>query len=60
MEVMQNGWAIPTSQTDKAKKVVNKLKNLIRVLREWSKQLSNLAATISNTKEIIMLLDILE
>lgn len=45
---------------DKARRIVAKFKNLRRVLREWQKQLSNLAAIIANTKSCLLLLDTLE
>jgi hypothetical protein len=35
MNVMQHGWNLQVPQTDKAKKLVAKLKNLRRVLKEY-------------------------
>jgi hypothetical protein len=37
-----------------------KLKNLRRVLREWHKQNPNLASSIANTKELILMIDTFE
>lgn len=44
----------------KQKNLIAKFKNLRRVLRMWQSQISNLATTISNTKLLIALLDIME
>jgi hypothetical protein len=33
MQVMAHGWSVPTFQSDKAKVMIAKLKNLRRVLR---------------------------
>jgi hypothetical protein len=44
----------------RAKKITAKFKDLRRVLRAWHSQLSNLTATITNTKNVLMFLDILE
>jgi hypothetical protein len=38
----------------------SKLKNLRRVLREWHKQNPNLASSIANTKELILMIDTFE
>jgi hypothetical protein len=35
MNVMQHGWNLQVPHTDKAKKLVAKLKNLRRVLKEY-------------------------
>lgn len=58
--IMEHGWSIPVQTEDKAKKVMARFKNLRRVLKQWQKQLSNLANTISNNKVILLLLDTLE
>jgi hypothetical protein len=57
---MAHGWSIPTHFSDKTNNLGAKLKNLRRVLSEWHKQISNLASTIANSKELILLVDILE
>jgi molecular chaperone GrpE (heat shock protein) len=59
-QVMDHAWKVPTTHTDKARRIVAKFKNLRRVLRAWQKQLSNLATTITNNKRILLLLDTLE
>jgi hypothetical protein len=58
--VMSHGWNVATVQGDNAKNIIAKFKNLRRVLRAWHSQLSNLAATITNNKNVLMLLDTLE
>jgi hypothetical protein len=60
MDVMSHGWNILTQIEDKAKILGAKFKTLRRVLRLWHSQLSNLAATISNNKLMLYLLDNLE
>jgi hypothetical protein len=60
MQVMAHGWNAPTSQSDKAKIMTAKHKNLRRVLRAWQLQLSNLSTTISNNKVVLSFLDMLE
>jgi hypothetical protein len=60
MAVMQHGWEVPVFLQDVAKRLVAKFKNLIRVLKNWYTQLSNLAATITNNKLIMQFLDSLE
>jgi hypothetical protein len=35
MQVMEHGWNVPTSQTNNAKALTAKFKNLRRVLRAW-------------------------
>lgn len=48
---MHHGWNVSVPHADKAKRVVAKFKNLRRVLGSWQKKLSNLAATIANTRD---------
>jgi hypothetical protein len=60
MQVIEHGWSVPTFQSDKAKVMTAKLKNLRRVLRAWQFQLSNLSTTISNNKVVLCFLDMLE
>lgn len=40
MSVVQHGWGLPTTQTDAAKKITEKFKNLRRVLKAWKSQLT--------------------
>jgi hypothetical protein len=58
--ILQHGWNLPTQQSDKAKNINAKFKNLRRVLRAWKLQLPSLGKTIQNCKEIILFLDIME
>jgi hypothetical protein len=58
--VLQHGWNIPVSTQYKAKILGAKLKNLRRVLKCWQSNLPNLAATISNNKIALFLLDSME
>lgn len=58
--IVQHGWSLPTWQTDKAKIITAKFKNLIRVLKAWHLQLSNLKATIANVKLVLSFLEMLE
>jgi hypothetical protein len=60
MGVLQYGWSIPVSSQDKEKLLGAKFKNLRRVLRSWQSNLSNLAATLSNNKLVLFLLDSME
>jgi hypothetical protein len=53
-------WNLPTQQSDKAKNINAKFKNLRRVLKAWKLQLPSLGKTIQNCKEIILFLDIME
>lgn len=55
LQVVQHGWSIPTNQTDKAKALAAKFKNLRRVLKAWQQQISSLANRIKNTKLNIIL-----
>jgi hypothetical protein len=57
---MSHGWNMATLQRDKAKNITAKFKNLRRVLRAWRSQLLNLATTITNNKNVLMLLNTLE
>lgn len=60
MDLIQQGWTAFTPIQDKARRLVAKFKILRKMLREWKSKVSNLAATISNTKAIILMLDTLE
>jgi hypothetical protein len=60
MDIVTHGWNIPVHQTDKAKCLSAKFKNLRRVLKSWQSQLSNLKSNIANVKLILGLLDVLE
>jgi hypothetical protein len=60
MDIVAHGWNLPVFQTDKAKCLSAKFKNLQRVLKAWQLQLSNLKSNIDNVKLIMGLLDVLE
>jgi hypothetical protein len=60
LAVVAHGWSVPTFQTDSAKILSAKFKNLRRVLKSWQSQLSNLKVNIANVKSVLILLGILE
>jgi hypothetical protein len=57
---MTNASNIPVLQSDKAKKIGAKFKNLRRILKFWQSQLSNLKVTTQNNKMLLLLLDLME
>jgi hypothetical protein len=59
-DVLQHGWSLLVSQSDKAKKISAKFKNLRRVFKAWQSQLPNLPKTTQNCKDVILFLDVLE
>jgi hypothetical protein len=60
MQIMEHGWNLPNSQTDLAKSLGSKFKNLRKVLRQWHNSTQSLAKTIDNNKMVINLFDSLE
>lgn len=60
MAIVQYGWSLDTGQTDKAKIISAKFKNLKRVLNAWHSELSSLKTNIDNVKIILYFLEILE
>jgi len=60
LQVVQRGWSILTFQTDVAKNLTAKFKNLRRVLKTWQRNISSLSANISNVKLILSLMELLE
>jgi len=60
LQVVQHGWSILTFQTDVAKNLTAKFKNLRRVLKTWQRNISSLLANISNVKLILSLMELLE
>ena len=60
LDVVQHGWTLPTNQTDCAKIISAKFKNLRRVIRTWQAHLSSLKANITNVKLVLSFLSILE
>ena len=60
LNVVQHGWTLPTFQSDPAKVITAKFKNLRRVIRAWQAQLSNLKANIANVKLVLSFLGLLE
>ena len=60
MDVVRHGWNLPTFQTDKAKVISTKFKNLRRVLKAWQAQLSSLKGNIENVKLVLWLFHLFE
>jgi len=60
LQVVSQGWSLPTSQTDAAKSLMAKFKNLRRVLKAWQKHISSLSANIDNVKLVLSLMELLE
>jgi hypothetical protein len=60
LQTIENGWNLPNNQTNKAKRMVYKLKSLRKILRQWHQQLRNLARTIDHNKTGILFLNTLE
>jgi len=60
LQIAQQGWNEVSSQTDKAKLVTAKFKNLRKVLRAWQQQLSGLKKILSHVKTVISLLETIE
>jgi hypothetical protein len=60
LAVVAHGWAVPTYQTDSAKNLSAKFKNLRRILKAWQSQIYNLKANIANVQSVLILLGILE
>lgn len=58
--VLQHACSLPTQQTNSAKIVTARFKSLRRVLKDWQKQLPNMASTIQTCKDLILFLDVLE
>jgi hypothetical protein len=56
LTMVQQGWYAPPHITDMAKLITAKFKNLRKVLKAWSRSLSNLKLIISNVKLILSLL----
>jgi hypothetical protein len=55
-----HGWSLPTFQTDAAKNMMAKFKNLRRVLKAWKKHISSLSANIEKVNLILSLMELLE
>jgi hypothetical protein len=60
MDFVRYGWSLPTFQTDKAKTLITKFKNLRRVSRAWQALLSSLKRNIKNVKLTLWLFSLLE
>ena len=60
LDVVQHGWSIPIDQTDKAKIISAKFKNLRRVIKAWQTNLSSLKQNIANVKLVLSLLTMIE
>lgn len=51
--LVQQAWSAPTPETDAAKIITSKFKNLRKVLKDWQRNLSNLKLTIENVKLVL-------
>jgi hypothetical protein len=60
MPVMQHGWNVAAEHMDSGKRLMDKFKNLRRILRCWYTQISNLASSIQNNKLVLNFLDTIE
>ena len=60
LNVVQHGLSLPTHQSDCAKIISAKFKNLRRVIRSWQTHLSSLKANIANVKLVLSFLAVLE
>lgn len=60
LEQVQQGWFSPVFHSDAAKRLTAKFKNLRKVLKDWSRSLSNLQQTIDNVKLVLNFLNFLE
>ena len=60
MDEVRHGWSIPTQQSDVAKVISAKFKNLRRVLKAWQVQLSSLKDNIENVKLVLWLIQLVE
>jgi hypothetical protein len=56
----QQSWEEINCQTDKAKTITAKFKNLRKSLRSWQKNLSGLKRNINNVKLVLGLLETIE
>ena len=53
MPLVQHTWASSVNETDMAKVITAKFKNLRRVLKDWQRNLSNLELAIENVKLVL-------
>ena len=53
MPLVQHTWASSVNETDMAKVITAKFKNLRRVLKDWQRNLSNLKLAIENVKLVL-------
>jgi len=53
MPLVQHTWASSVNETDMAKVITAKFKNLRRVLKDWQRNLSNLKLAIENVKPVL-------
>jgi hypothetical protein len=54
------GWFSDVAHFDAAKNIIEKFKNLRKVLREWNQTISNLKQNIANVKLILVFMNYLE
>lgn len=55
LQTAQQGWQDPTNQTNKAKAITAKCKNLRKALRSWQQNHSNIKKNLSNIKTVLSL-----
>lgn len=60
LRIVEHGWTVPITATDKAKIITAKFKNLRRVLRFWQATLSGLKTMIQNVKLVLSFLELIE
>jgi hypothetical protein len=58
--IFQQAWNTPTTRTDPAQVLTVKLKSTRKCLKDWQRNLPNLAKTIENTKLVIQFIDRIE
>lgn len=60
LQTAQSGWNDPSNQSDSAKAITAKCKNLRKTLRSWSQKLSNIKKNLENVKNVLSLLEAIE
>jgi hypothetical protein len=53
LPLVQHAWSAPTFETDAAKIVTGKFKNLRKVFKDWQRNLSSLKVAIQNVKLVL-------
>lgn len=60
LDIVQQSWSKPVQASDKAKAMSAKLKGLRRDLKIWRASLPNLSVAITNTKQVLSLMEFVE